>query len=53
MSTRLSQVLVPLVLLQALQNEGQPMTTLLQMGVRLLEEDESNYIMQQGGWVSF
>lgn len=52
-SAPLFQVLVPLVLLQALQSEGQPLSTLLQMGVRLLEEDESDYILQQGGWVSF
>ncbi|XP_067359071.1 bcl-2-like protein 13 isoform X1 [Channa argus] len=45
-----SKVLVPLVLLQALQSEGQSMTTLLHLGVRLLEEDECDYILQQGGW---
>lgn len=48
-----SQVLVPLVLLQALQSEGQSLTTLLHLGVRFLEEDEAGYIIQQGGWVSF
>ncbi|XP_062246383.1 bcl-2-like protein 13 [Platichthys flesus] len=45
-----SKVLVPLVLLQALQSEGQSVTTLLLLGIRLLEEDESGYIIQQGGW---
>lgn len=48
-----SQVLVPLVLLQALQSEGQSLATLLHLGVRFLEEDEAGYIIQQGGWVSF
>lgn len=46
------KVVVPLVLLQALQSEGQSVTTLLHLGVRLLEEDETDYIIQQGGWVS-
>lgn len=41
-----------LVLLQALQSEGQSLTTLLQLGVRFLEENESDFILQQGGWVS-
>ncbi|XP_040894096.1 bcl-2-like protein 13 [Toxotes jaculatrix] len=45
-----SKVLVPLVLLQALQSEGQSVTTLLHLGVRLLEEEEADYIIQQGGW---
>ncbi|XP_072241526.1 bcl-2-like protein 13 isoform X2 [Leuresthes tenuis] len=45
-----SKVLVPLVLLQALQSEGQPLTTLLHLGLRCLEEDEADYIIQQGGW---
>ncbi|XP_029008733.1 bcl-2-like protein 13 isoform X2 [Betta splendens] len=45
-----NKVLVPFLLLQALQREGQPITTLLQMGVRILEEEESTYIMEQGGW---
>ncbi|XP_026167880.1 bcl-2-like protein 13 [Mastacembelus armatus] len=45
-----SQVLVPLVLLQALLGEGQPVTTLLQLGVHLLEQDEADYILQLGGW---
>ncbi|KAM7396387.1 hypothetical protein PAMP_019431 [Pampus punctatissimus] len=45
-----SKVLVPLVLLQALQSEGQSVTTLLHLGVRFLEEAEADYIIQQGGW---
>ncbi|XP_068460109.1 bcl-2-like protein 13 isoform X2 [Clinocottus analis] len=45
-----SKVLVPLVLLQALQSEGQPLTALLHLGMRFLEEDEAGYIIQQGGW---
>ncbi|KAA8590450.1 bcl-2-like protein 13 isoform X1 [Etheostoma spectabile] len=45
-----STVLVPLVLLQALQSEGESLTTLLQLGVRYLEEDKASYIIQQGGW---
>ncbi|XP_074534553.1 bcl-2-like protein 13 [Halichoeres trimaculatus] len=45
-----SKVLVPLVLLQALENEGQSLTTLLDLGVRFLEEDEAGFIIQQGGW---
>lgn len=51
-SLSLSQVLVPLVLLQALQSEGQSLATLLPLGVRFLEERESDFILQQGGWVS-
>lgn len=51
-SSHLSQVLVPLVLLQALQSEGQSLSTLLNLGLRYLEEDEAGYIIQQGGWVS-
>ena len=47
-----SQVLVPLVLLQDLQAEGQSLDTLLPLGVRFLEETEADYIIQQGGWVS-
>ena len=46
------QVLVPLVLLQALQGEGQILAHLLPLGVRFLEEAEADYIIQQGGWVS-
>ncbi|MEQ2164546.1 hypothetical protein GOODEAATRI_007780 [Goodea atripinnis] len=45
-----NKVLVPLVLLQALQSEGRPLTTLLQLGLRCLEEDEAPFIIQQGGW---
>lgn len=45
-----NKVLVSLVLLQALQSEGQSLTTLLQLGVRFLEENESDFILQQGGW---
>lgn len=48
-----SQVLVPLVLLQALQSEGQSVKTLLHLGVCFLEETEADYIIQQGGWVSY
>ncbi|MEQ2250687.1 hypothetical protein ILYODFUR_003454 [Ilyodon furcidens] len=44
-----NKVLVPLVLLQALQSEGRPLTTLLQLGLRCLE-DEAPFIIQQGGW---
>lgn len=45
-----SNVLVPLLVLQALQSRGQPVTTLLHLGLRFLEEDEADYIMQHGGW---
>ncbi|XP_036374379.1 bcl-2-like protein 13 [Megalops cyprinoides] len=45
-----NKVLVPLVLLQALQGEGQSLDTLLPLGVRYLEEAEADYIIQQGGW---
>lgn len=45
-----SKVLVPLVLLQALQREGPSLSTLLHLGVRFLEEEEAGYIIQQGGW---
>ncbi|XP_044049371.1 bcl-2-like protein 13 isoform X2 [Siniperca chuatsi] len=45
-----NKVLVPLVLLQALQSEGQSLTTLLHLGLRFLEEDEADCIIQQGGW---
>lgn len=45
-----SKVLVPFVLLQALQSEGESLQTLSQLGVRFLEEDEAGYIMQHGGW---
>uniref|UniRef100_A0A672GL54 BCL2 like 13 n=1 Tax=Salarias fasciatus TaxID=181472 RepID=A0A672GL54_SALFA len=46
----LQQVLAPLVLLQALQSKGQSVTTLLHLGTRFLEENEAEYITQQGGW---
>ncbi|XP_052438156.1 bcl-2-like protein 13 [Carassius gibelio] len=45
-----SKVLVPLVLLQALQNEGQPLETLLHYGLRYLEESQADFIIEQGGW---
>lgn len=45
-------MLVPLVLLQALQNEGQPLETLLHYGLRYLEEWQADFIIEQGGWVS-
>ncbi|KAJ8002883.1 hypothetical protein DPEC_G00163580 [Dallia pectoralis] len=45
-----NKVLVPLVVLQALQAEGQILATLLPLGVRFLEETEADYILQQGGW---
>ncbi|CAJ1057209.1 bcl-2-like protein 13 isoform X2 [Xyrichtys novacula] len=45
-----NKVLVPLVLLQALQSEGQSPTDMLDLGVRYLEEDETGFITQQGGW---
>uniref|UniRef100_A0A8C1FF62 BCL2 like 13 n=1 Tax=Cyprinus carpio carpio TaxID=630221 RepID=A0A8C1FF62_CYPCA len=45
-----SKVLVPLVLLQALQNEGQPLETLLHYGLRYLEEWQADFIIEQGGW---
>lgn len=46
-------MLVPLVLLEALQSKGQSLTTLLNLGMRFLEEEEAAYIIQQGGWVRF
>uniref|UniRef100_A0A8C2B527 BCL2 like 13 n=1 Tax=Cyprinus carpio TaxID=7962 RepID=A0A8C2B527_CYPCA len=45
-----SKVLVPLVLLQALQNEGQPLETLLHYGLRYIEESQADFIIEQGGW---
>ncbi|KAL6107120.1 bcl2l13 [Pungitius sinensis] len=45
-----SKVLVPLVLLEALQSKGQSLMTLLNLGMRFLEEEEAAYIIQQGGW---
>lgn len=45
-----SKVLVPLVLLQALQAKGQSLEALLQYGLRYLEESQGDFIIQQGGW---
>ncbi|XP_016143303.1 bcl-2-like protein 13 [Sinocyclocheilus grahami] len=45
-----SKVLVPLVLLQALQNEGHPLETLLHYGLRYLEEWQADFIIEQRGW---
>ncbi|XP_061631202.1 bcl-2-like protein 13 [Phyllopteryx taeniolatus] len=45
-----SKVLVPLVLLRALQSEDQSVSTLLHLGVRFLEEAQGEYIGQQGGY---
>ncbi|XP_057692692.1 bcl-2-like protein 13 [Corythoichthys intestinalis] len=45
-----SKVLVPLVLLQALQSEAHSVSTLLQLGVRFLEESQCEYISQKGGY---
>ncbi|XP_035381560.1 bcl-2-like protein 13 isoform X2 [Electrophorus electricus] len=45
-----SKVLVPLLLLQALQGRGQCLASLLALGVRYLEETEADFIIQQGGW---
>ncbi|XP_019749538.1 bcl-2-like protein 13 [Hippocampus comes] len=45
-----SKVLVPLVLLQALQSEDHSVSTLLHLGVRFLEEAQGEYINQQGGY---
>lgn len=45
-----SKVLVPLVLLQALQAKGQSLEALLQCGLRYLEESQADFIIQQGGW---
>lgn len=46
------EVLVPLVLLQALQSEGTELASLLALGVSYLEEAEADYIIQQGGWAT-
>uniref|UniRef100_A0A3B3Z8L5 Uncharacterized protein n=1 Tax=Periophthalmus magnuspinnatus TaxID=409849 RepID=A0A3B3Z8L5_9GOBI len=46
----LSVVLVPLVLLQALQVKGPSLSSLLPLAVHFLEENEVEYIIQQGGW---
>ncbi|XP_052008868.1 bcl-2-like protein 13 [Xyrauchen texanus] len=45
-----SKVLVPLVLLQTLQSEGLPLESLLDYGLRYLEESVEDFIIQQGGW---
>ncbi|XP_077424156.1 bcl-2-like protein 13 [Vanacampus margaritifer] len=45
-----SKVLVPLLLLQALQSEDHPVSSLLHLGVRFLEEAQGEYIRQQGGY---
>ncbi|KAM6946128.1 bcl-2-like protein 13 [Aplochiton taeniatus] len=45
-----NKVLVPLVLLQALQSEGQALSSLLPLGVRYLEEAQADHIIQLGGW---
>ncbi|XP_027891214.1 bcl-2-like protein 13 isoform X2 [Xiphophorus couchianus] len=45
-----NKVLVSLLLLQALRFEGKPLSTLLQLGLRCLQEDEAQFIIQQGGW---
>ncbi|XP_030622329.1 bcl-2-like protein 13 isoform X2 [Chanos chanos] len=45
-----NKVLVPLVVLQALQVRGQSLSSLLALGVRYLEEEEAEFIIQQGGW---
>lgn len=45
-----NRVLVPLVLLQALQAKGQSVSSLLSLGVHFLTENEAEYINLQGGW---
>lgn len=45
-----NKVLVPLVLLHALQTKGQSVPSLLSLGVHFLNENEAEYINQQGGW---
>lgn len=45
-----SKVLVPLVMLQSLQDEGRPLSSLLAVGERYLHETEADFIIQQGGW---
>ncbi|XP_054891663.1 bcl-2-like protein 13 isoform X2 [Poeciliopsis prolifica] len=45
-----NKVLVPLLLLRALQYEGKPLKTLLQLGLHCLQDDEAQFIIQQGGW---
>lgn len=45
-----NKVLVPLVLLHALQAKGQSVASLLSLGVHFLKENKAEYIIQQGGW---
>lgn len=50
-----NKVLIPLVLLQMLLTElisqgQQPLQTLLEFGVRYIEDAAADYIIQQGGW---
>ncbi|XP_072291117.1 bcl-2-like protein 13 isoform X2 [Eucyclogobius newberryi] len=45
-----SKVLVPLALLQALQTKGRSLSSLLPLAVQFIEENEAEYIIQQGGW---
>ncbi|XP_048112868.1 bcl-2-like protein 13 [Alosa alosa] len=45
-----NQVLVPLVLLQRLQDEGESVATVLSLGMRFLEDAQADFIIQQGGW---
>ncbi|XP_043979836.1 bcl-2-like protein 13 isoform X1 [Gambusia affinis] len=45
-----NKVLVPLLLLQALRFKGKPLSALLQLGLRCLQEVEAQFIIQQGGW---
>ncbi|XP_004069896.1 bcl-2-like protein 13 isoform X1 [Oryzias latipes] len=45
-----SKVVVPLLLLQALLQKGRPLASLLNVGLRCLEEEEADFIIQQGGW---
>ncbi|CAL9697224.1 unnamed protein product [Knipowitschia caucasica] len=44
------KVLVPLVLIQALQAKNQGLSSLLPLAVEFLKENEAEYIIQQGGW---
>ncbi|XP_023694907.2 bcl-2-like protein 13 isoform X1 [Paramormyrops kingsleyae] len=45
-----NKVLVPLVLLQALLWEGQPLTELVPLGMHYLLEAEAEFVIGQGGW---
>uniref|UniRef100_A0AAY4E4Y2 Bcl-2-like protein 13 n=1 Tax=Denticeps clupeoides TaxID=299321 RepID=A0AAY4E4Y2_9TELE len=47
-----NQVLVPLLLLQELFVGGGALGSLLSMGVRFLEETQTEFILKQGGWGS-